>query len=91
MFAQGCDGAVSHLGFRDNILGKTRASKLRGETATIIKRSLIKFSGSAGQNRFSFNLSELNGCGNKLGVVQPPLFFYLVGRLRLNVFCDRLT
>lgn len=59
MFDQGCDGEVSHLGFRDNILGKTHASKLKGETAAIIKRCLITFSGSAGQNRFSFNLREI--------------------------------
>jgi hypothetical protein len=50
MFCQGCGREASPSGVRTQFLRETVASKLKGNTATIINRCSDKFVSSAGHN-----------------------------------------
>jgi hypothetical protein len=53
MFCQGCGREASPSGMRRQFLGETVASKLKGNTGTVLNRSSDKIFSSAGHNGFS--------------------------------------
>jgi hypothetical protein len=53
MFCQGCGRETSPSRVRRQFLGETFASKLKGNTGTIINRCFDKIVSSAGHNGFS--------------------------------------
>jgi hypothetical protein len=50
MFCQGCGCEANPCGVRSQFLGETAASKLKGNTGTIINRRSDKIVSSAGHN-----------------------------------------
>ena len=90
MLDQGGGRKASPSWFRRQFLADTRASKIKGKTWTLIRRCFdricLQYRPQMIYCTFdSWNLCELNDCGNKFGVAQPRFIFYLVGRPTIKV------
>jgi hypothetical protein len=83
MFCQGCGREAGPSAVRSQFLGENVASKLKGNTGTVLNRSSDKIVSSAGHNGFSCDCwTYLNQIAVKIILKWPNLNYpcHLVGR-----------